>query len=242
MKNRFNVSMILFCLTFFSLTVPSVESVQAAAPPGGPSVLNLVEVEDMIAPGKKADVWEYVGIGKMRDKIRSPIQTLAEAAKAQGDSGGIGGRLRKVMSESSFNVAEVAFDENALLATEIIGGSSDIDSEASDQGRMYPPRLEVNFQAYPTYAMNPAWTEQQLVRLNKQLQTKLNNGSQKNRQDGLINGQVELVKGEQGLVLQGTVSTEREKNVLEHYFRMEPGIKSLKNELVVRPVGAGNLE
>lgn len=239
MKPHIYLIIVLFFSAFFAQI--SAERVHAAAP-AAPSALSLVESEDMLGPGKKTDVWEYVGIGKMQDKVKSPIKTLAEAAQTQGGTGSMGARLRKVMGDSNFNVAEVAVNEDELLSMEIIGADADVEGGASDQGRMYPPRLEINFQTYPTFAMQPAWTSQQTVRLNRQIQAKLNPGSRRSGQSEPEKKNVEIVGDEQGLVLRGTVSSEREKNVLEHFVRMEPGVKILKNELIVRPVGSENTQ
>ena len=161
----------------------------------------------------------------MSKLVPSPIQRLAEIARVQGGEGGsIGARLVQVMGESSFLDTEGDTGEDVIapLDTEIINSENGADTAALQEGRMYPPRLAIDFKVFPTYASLPdAWQQTRTVKLNKQIKTRFGSN-------------VQAVYLEKVLYLRGSVASERQKDVLELYVKMEPGISEVRNELVIK--------
>ena len=161
----------------------------------------------------------------MSKLVPSPIQRLAEIARVQGGEGGsIGARLVQVMGESSFLDTEGDTGEDVIapLDTEIINSENGADTAALQEGRMYPPRLAVDFQKFPTYANLPDhWQQTRTVKLNKQIKTRFGND-------------VQAVYLEKVLYLRGSVASERQRDVLELYVKMEPGVSEVRNELIVK--------
>ena len=210
-------------LLLFSLyCVLSVSSLYAAAPVND-SILSLETDRDIFNSSS------IVGIGAMSKLVPSPIQKLANVARLDEngrprEGGTIGARLVQVMADSSFQGMEGDTEEDVVapLETEIIGSENEADAAALQEGRMYPPRLAVDFQVFPTYASLPeTWQHTRTVKLNKQIKTRFGSDAQ-------------AVYLEKVLYLRGSVASERQKNVLELYVKMEPGINEIRNELIVK--------
>ncbi len=197
----------------------SLSSLYAAAPAEN-SVISLSTDKDIF------NSTDIVGIGRMSKVIPSPIQKLAQTVRGSEFGGRMGGRLITVMNETgSINLSsEDDFDPEALMNTEIIGSESDANAGSLEVGRMYPPRLEVDFRQFPTYAAAPvAYREKQVARMNRQIQSRFGET-------------VSAVDRENVIHLRGTVESERQKQVLELYVKMEPGIREIRNELTVQPL------
>ena len=210
-------------LLLFSLYyVFSVSSLYAAAPVSN-SILSLETDRDVFNSPS------IVGIGAMSKLVPSPIQKLADVARLDEngrprEGGSIGARLVQVMADSSFLDTAGDADEDVVapLDTEIIGSENEADAAALQEGRMYPPRLAVDFQVFPTYANLPdAWQQTRTVKLNKQIKTR-------------FGSDVQAVYLEKVLYLRGSVASERQRNVLELYVKMEPGVSEVRNELIVK--------
>ena len=212
---KYTLFLLSFCCAF------SVSSLYAATSVDN-SILSLETNKDIF---NSSDI---VGIGAMSKLVPSPIQKLADIARLDEngrprESGRMGARLVRVMSESSLlDMTSGADDVFAPLDTEIIGADTDANAGTLQEGRMYTPRLEVDFNVFPTYAALPNdWQQKRTVKLNKQIRTRFGND-------------VQAIYLEKVLYLRGSVASERQRDVLELYVKMEPGVSEVRNELVVK--------
>ena len=180
-----------------------------------------------------------IGIGRMQRIVRdqSPIQALAARANPQEaarraarageeNSGGrIGARLVAVMGDMRPRTESVVdVDSTLAVSTDIVGTDTDVNTDLFQEGRMYTPKLVVDYQKFPipTYAaMSGEVRQTRLDRLNSQLQKRFGETVQIDYRENIH-------------YLRGTVPSERQKEVLELFLKMEPGIQEIRNEVVVR--------
>jgi len=170
-----------------------------------------------------------IGIGRIAStaRLQGPIQTLAARTQTQqGQGNRMGMRLFNFMNETlqSGTTSAVNAAPTLAVSTDIVDGDIDIDSVSVESGRMYPPRLQVDFQKFPipTYAIMPDEVQQRrMAKLNDQLQKR-------------FGGTVKADYLENIHYLRGTVDSERQKEVLEIFVKMEPGIQEVRNEVVVQ--------
>ncbi len=199
----------------------SLSSLYAAAPAEN-SVISLSTDKDIF------NSTDIVGIGRMSKVIPSPIQKLAQTVRGTEFGGRMGGRLITVMNETGSITPSSGddYDPEAMINTEIIETESDANAGSLEIGRMYPPRLEVDFRQFPTYAAAPPeYREKQVAKMNKLIQTRFGKT-------------VSAIDRENVIHLRGTVESERQKRVLELYVKMEPGIREVRNELTVQPLSS----
>ena len=231
MKYALSFILFLFALSFHSLQATAQTEVS------GDTLLDRFTIS--------SDIFEsssIVGIGQMARTVRnqaSPIQTLASIARPQeaarraaaaartgSSEGRMGARLIAAMSDTvaSQVTTTVAVEDTLAVSTEIIDADTDVNTDTFQEGRMYTPKLTVDFQKFPvpTYAAMPGDVRQTRI-------TKLNNQLQKR-----FGETVQIDYRENVHYLRGTVSSERKKEVLELFIKMEPGIQEVRNEVVVK--------
>ena len=137
----------------------------------------------------------------------------------------MGQRLIAVMDDAMRPQATSVVDteSNLAVSTEIVGSETDVNTDSFQEGRMYTPKLVVDYQRFPipTYATMPGDVRQtRLAKLNSQIQKRFGETVQVD-----YRGNVHY--------LRGTVPSERQKEVLELFLKMEPGIQEIRNEVMV---------
>jgi len=189
-------------------------------------------IEESLLSGVSVDFEssDIIGIGRIAEMVRreAPIQDLAtRTGTVQGRGvNRMGLRLFNLMTNSlqSQTASLVELDPTLAVSTEIIEGDTDIDSVSVESGRMYPPRLYVDFQKFPipTYAIMPdAEQQKRMDKLNSQLQKRFGDTVKADFQENVH-------------YLRGTVTSERQKEVLELFVKMESGVQEVRNEVVIR--------
>ena len=182
---------------------------------------------------------EIVGIGRIAEMVReiSPIQALAAiarpdeanaraAARRTQVGGRMGARLVSLMSDTmaQTNTVSTAEDDASLaISSEIIGEDTDANAGMLQEGRMYTPKLVIDYQKFPvpTYGSMSADVQQKrITRLNSQLQKRFGNTVKVDYRDDVH-------------YLRGNVVSEQQKEVLELFLKMEPGVQKVKNEIAV---------
>ena len=221
-----------FVLFLFALPL---QSLQAATLIQSPQAATTIEERllDSIDP-RIFESSEIIGIGQIASIVRrgAPIQRLAaltQTQQGQGSGGSgirMGQRLFTIMDDSLRSEATSLTDIDPTLAisSEIVDGDTDIDSVSVESGRMYAPRLSVDFQKFPipTYAIMPSELQQKRMdKLNSQLQKRFGETVKADYQENVH-------------YLRGTVKSERQKEVLELFVKMEPGIQEVRNEVIIR--------
>jgi len=230
---KYLLSFFLFLFAF------SLQSLQAATQIAAVSESIL---DRLTIPVDTLNSPQVVGIGRMASigSERSPIQFLASIsrpsaaaasaqarARSQSAEGRMGARLVSVMDEAMASTGTtVAIDDDPTLAisTDIIDTDTDANAGSLQEGRMYTPKLKVDFQKFPipTYAtMSAEVRQKRMGKLNDQVQKRFGET-------------VQIVYSENVHYLRGTVSSERQKEVLELFIKMEPGIQEIQNEIAVK--------
>ncbi|MCL2304898.1 MAG: hypothetical protein FWC43_06095 [Planctomycetaceae bacterium] len=213
------------------LSVFSLQSLQAAT-----SAATSV-IEESLFSSINENIFEsseIIGIGRIAKIVRakSPIRTLNALTQTSGSGRGgsgtrMGERLFTLMNQgmqSGQTMISVEVDPTLAVSTEIIGGDAGIDAISVQGGRMYPPRLVVDFQKFPvpTYAAMPSDVQQKrMTKLNEQLQRRFGETVQVDYQENVH-------------YLRGTVVSNQQKEILELFIKMEPGIQEVRNEVVIR--------
>jgi len=218
MKYLFSFILLLFAF--------SLQSLQAAT-----SIQAVASIEDALIgiDERTFDFANIIGIGRIASNARAqgPIQTLATRTQTQQGQGiRMGMRLFNFMNETLQSGVTNAINADPTLAvsTDIVDGDIDIDSVSVESGRMYPPRLQVDFQKFPipTYTIMPDEVQQKrMAKLNSQLQKRFGETVKADFQENVH-------------YLRGTVASERQREILEIFIKMEPGIQEVRNEVVVR--------
>jgi len=220
-----------FILLLFAL---SLQSLQAATFVQTPTTTTPT-IEDRLLNSMDTNIFgssQIIGVGQIAKVARqqAPIQTLAKLTQTEG----LGGRNDIRMGQRLFTFMDTAIqsqvtslinvDPTLAVSTDIIDGDTNVDSVSVESGRMYPPRLCVDFQKFPipTYAnMTDEVQQKRMDKLNNQLQ----------KQFGKT---VKVDYLENVHYLRGTVVSERQKEILEIFIKMEPGIQEVRSEIVVR--------
>jgi len=227
-----------YFLSFISLLFAfSLQPLQAATSTQSSQALGTIE--ERLLNSIDVRIFEsenIIGIGRIASIAReqAPIQTLGVLTRTQRTqtqrqteaNNRMGLRLFNLMSDSlqSQATSPIDIDPNLAVSSEIIEGDTDIDAVSVGSGRMYPPRLNIDFQKFPvpTYAIMPDEVlQKRMAKLNSQLQKRF---GETVRVDYLENVHY----------LRGTVVSERQKEVLEIFIKMEPGIQEVRSEVVVQ--------
>ena len=226
-------------LFFFvlALLALSLQSLQAATSLQTPQASGTIE--DALLNTMDVKTFEsasIIGIGRIAAMAReqAPIQTLARRTGTQRAptfrqseaNNRMGLRLFNVMNDPLRAEAATVTNDTPTLAvgTEIIDGDTNVDSVAVASGRMYTPRLNIDYQKFPipTYAnMTDEVQQKRMDKLNRQLQKRFGDTVKVDFQDNIH-------------YLRGTIPSERQKEVLEIFIKMEPGIQQVQSEIVVR--------
>lgn len=90
--------------------------------------------------------------------------------------------------------------------------------------RMYNPRLRINLAEYPAANSKVSAFDARLRLLRDHLQTRIVS----------LPDQIDLDMDGETLVLRGSVADSHQKSLAERVALLEPGIRSVKNELIVR--------
>ena len=222
MKYLFSFLLLLFALPLQSLQAATlVQSSRAAT-----------SIEESLLSGVSVDFEssDIIGIGRIAEMVRreAPIQDLAtRTGTVQGRGvNRMGLRLFNLMTNSlqSQTASLIDLDPTLAVSSVIVEGDTDIDSVSVESGRMYPPRLYVDFQKFPipTYAIMPdAEQQKRMDKLNSQLQKRFGDTVKADFQENVH-------------YLRGTVTSERQKEVLELFVKMESGVQEVRNEVVIR--------
>ncbi|MGL6196820.1 MAG: BON domain-containing protein [Thermoguttaceae bacterium] len=204
------------------------------------SACALSTADEIFGTTNMDDFTSNVGINQMVEMVnkQSPIKRLSEIA-----GGSMGARLGAVMGirpaadVGSIYGSQITLDtgEDAPMDNIIIDQAGDTTTGVLNQiWQIYPSRISINFNELPTqYDEMYKGTEQgskHLAKINDNIKTQL---ERKAVQEGKTPSkiQAEFISGV--LVLKGNVSDEREKKVFELMVKMEPGVKKIRNELVV---------
>ena len=104
--------------------------------------------------------------------------------------------------------------------------------------KRYAPRLRVNFAEFPLRSLTPAT---QMDNENKNGTLKTRTGTPANAlaqrvQSRLRVPQIDLAINDRTVIVSGTVTTERQRSLVESMLRFEPGIDRVQNEITVVPV------
>ena len=204
------------------LCVFSLQSLQAATSAQEAGIGISLSEEILNSP-------EIIGIGRMAQMVRdqSPIQDLANKARSGGAAnvGGLGARLLAVMNDTlaPTTTESTADDENLAISSEIIDTDTDANVGMFQEGRMYTPKLVIDYQKFPvpTYgAMSADVRQKRIARLNHQLQNRFGNTVKVDYLDNVH-------------YLRGNVVSEQQKEVLELFLKMESGVQKVQNEISV---------
>jgi len=225
-----------YLLSFFLfLFALSLQSLQAATPVNatGDSLLDLFSLDPTIL-----DSPNIIGIGLLAKHVPTPIgqlagiarpaeagQRQAALARALSASGRMGVRLTTVMGEvmASDNAATAVDDDPTLSGSTDIIADADANTDALQEGRMYTPKLKIDYKKFPipTYSAMPEEVRQKRMdKLNGQIQKRFGKTVQVDYRENVH-------------YLRGTVPSERQKEVLELFVKMEPGIQKVQNEIVI---------
>jgi hypothetical protein len=97
---------------------------------------------------------------------------------------------------------------------------------------LYPPRLKINFAEFPLRSFA---TEEHPVSERKAGTKASANIVAKRIQDRLRVPQIDLIVKDRMATVTGTVTTERQRKLVESMLRFEPGIDTVKNEITITP-------
>ena len=224
-----------FLLLLFALSLQSLQAATLMQSSQAPAT-----IEERLLNSIDAGIFDsnnIIGIGRIANIAReqAPIQTLGVLTGTQrsqrtqtqrGPNNQMGLRLFNLMTDSqrAQTASLVDLDPTIAVSTEIVEGDTEIDSVSVESGRMYPPRLYVDFQKFPipTYAIMPdAEQRKRMDTLNSELQKRFGETVKADFQENVH-------------YLRGTVTSERQKEVLELFVKMESGVQEVRNEVVIR--------
>ena len=223
-----------FLLLLFALSSQSLQAATFTQSPQAPTT-----IEERLLNSIDAGIFgssNIIGIGRIAYIARdqAPIQTLGVLTNTQSTQTLRQSAAGNRMGLRLFNFMDTSFKQEATgltnidptlaVSTDIVDGDIDIDSVSVESGRMYPPRLQVDFQKFPipTYAIMPDEVQQKrMAKLNSQLQKRFGETVKADFQENVH-------------YLRGTVASERQREILEIFIKMEPGIQEVRNEVVVR--------